>query len=48
LTTGGEVRDGTATIELISVDMAGRAHAGRLARDANPVCITFDIVMMRR
>jgi hypothetical protein len=48
LITGGEVRDGTATIELISVDMAGRTHAGRLARDANPVCITFDIVMIRQ
>ena len=48
LITGGEVRNGIATIELISVDMAGRAHAGRLARDADPVCITFDIVMMRR
>ena len=46
--TGGEVRDGIATLDVMSVDMMGRVHEGRLARGENPVCITFDLVLVRR
>lgn len=45
LVTQGQVRDGRATLDLMSVDMAGQVHAGRLARGQNPVCITFDLVL---
>ena len=48
LVTGGEVRDGIATLDVMSVDMMGRVHEGRLARGENPVCITFDLVLVRR
>jgi predicted DNA-binding protein with PD1-like motif len=48
LITSGELSQGMATIEIISIDMAGRAHDGRVTRGENPVCITFDIVMIRR
>jgi predicted DNA-binding protein with PD1-like motif len=47
LITRGDVRGGVARIELISVDMAGDVHEGRLARGDNPVCITFDLVLLR-
>ncbi len=41
----GSVRDGVAAIDMLVVDMQGRVHEGRLARGANPVCITFDLVL---
>lgn len=44
--TSGEVRNGTATLDLMVVDMAGQVHEGRLARGENPVCITFDLVLI--
>jgi predicted DNA-binding protein with PD1-like motif len=47
LVTAGEVRGGVATLDVISVDMAGRPHAGRLARGQNAVLITFDLVLLR-
>jgi predicted DNA-binding protein with PD1-like motif len=47
LITGGAVRDGVAAVDLISVDMAGRVHEGRISRGENPVCITFDLVLIR-
>ena len=47
LVTGGQVRGGIATLDVISVDMAGRPHAGRLARGQNAVLITFDLVLIR-
>jgi len=28
------------------VDMQGRVHEGRLVRGDNPVCITFDLVLI--
>lgn len=45
--TNGSVRDGAASIDLLSVDMAGQVHEGRLARGSNAVCITFDLVLLR-
>jgi predicted DNA-binding protein with PD1-like motif len=45
LVRGGRIRDGVVTIDLMSVDMTGRVHEGRLARGENPVCITFDVML---
>ena len=47
LVTDGVIRDGIATLNVMSVDMAGQVQQGRLARGENPVCITFDLVLMR-
>ena len=47
LVTNGAIRGGIATIDLMSVDMAGHVHEGRLTRGENPVCITFDLVLIR-
>jgi predicted DNA-binding protein with PD1-like motif len=47
LVTHGAVRGGVATLDLMSVDMAGQVHEGRLTRGDNPVCITFDLVLTR-
>jgi predicted DNA-binding protein with PD1-like motif len=41
----GEVRDGTAVIDMAVVDMQGHVHTGRLVRGRNAVCITFDLVL---
>ena len=46
LVIGGTVRDGRATIDVASVDMSGAVHEGRLTRGENPVCITFDLVLI--
>ena len=45
LITGGTIREGIATIDVMAVDMAGRVHEGRLLRGENPVCITFDLAL---
>ena len=45
LVRGGSVRDGVATLDLLVVDMVGQVHEGTLAREENPVCITFDLVL---
>ena len=45
LVRGGTVRNGTASLDLLVVDMAGQVHEGWLARDSNPVCITFDLML---
>ncbi len=45
LVRSGTVRDGTADLNLLVVDMAGRVHDGRLVRGDNPVCITFDLIL---
>jgi predicted DNA-binding protein with PD1-like motif len=47
LITSGAIQRGVATIDLMSVDMAGQVHEGRLTRGDNPVCITFDLVLVR-
>ena len=47
LVRSGHVRNGEATIDLLAVDMLGRIHEGWLARGANPVCITFDLMLVR-
>jgi predicted DNA-binding protein with PD1-like motif len=41
----GRVRQGMAEIDLLAVDARGHVHQGRLERGANPVCITFDLVL---
>jgi predicted DNA-binding protein with PD1-like motif len=46
LVTNGDVRDGIASLEILAVDMAGHVHEGRLTRGENPVCITFDVVLV--
>jgi predicted DNA-binding protein with PD1-like motif len=43
----GTVKQGVAALDLLVVDMAGQVHDGRLARNENPVCITFDLVLDR-
>lgn len=45
LVTHGRVVAGRAELDLAVVDMAGRVHEGRLARGANGVLITFDLVV---
>lgn len=47
LIRGGSVRDGIAALDLLVVDMAGHVHSGPIVRGANPVCITFDLVLER-
>lgn len=39
--------DGTprASLTIALADMAGEVHAGRLLRGANPVCITFEVML---
>lgn len=34
-----------ASITMAVVDMAGQVHEGLLAQDANPVCITFEVLL---
>jgi predicted DNA-binding protein with PD1-like motif len=43
----GRVTAGVAEIDLLAVDSRGHVHQGRLERGANPVCITFDLVLTR-
>ena len=47
LVVSGTVRGGVATLDLVSIDTNGCSHEGRIARGANPVCITFDLVLLR-
>jgi hypothetical protein len=47
LVRAGRVTSGVAEIDLLVVDMRGHVHQGRLQRGANPVCITFDLVLTR-
>jgi predicted DNA-binding protein with PD1-like motif len=41
----GHIRDGTAALDLLVVDMRGEVHEGWIQRGQNPVCITFDLVL---
>lgn len=41
----GHIRDGKAMLDLLVVDMRGAVHQGWLQPGANPVCITFDLVL---
>ena len=45
LVRSGHVHDGSAVLDMMVVDMAGRVHEGRLVRGDNPVCITFELVL---
>jgi hypothetical protein len=47
LVHAGRVTAGVAEIDLLAVDSRGHVHQGRLERGANPVCITFDLVLTR-
>jgi predicted DNA-binding protein with PD1-like motif len=47
LVRAGRVTSGVAEIDLLAVDSRGHVHQGRLERGANPVCITFDLVLTR-
>ena len=46
LVRSGSVRNGMAALDVASVDMAGHVHEGRLKSGENPVCITFDLVLL--
>jgi predicted DNA-binding protein with PD1-like motif len=48
LAFAGTVRGGTATLDVVAVDEAGRPHEGRLARGLAPVCVTAEIALIRR
>jgi predicted DNA-binding protein with PD1-like motif len=43
----GYVRNGKAALDLLVVDMQGHVHEGWLRHGENPVCITFDLVLVR-
>jgi predicted DNA-binding protein with PD1-like motif len=43
----GNIRNGKAALDLLVVDMQGRVHEGWLRHGENPVCITFDLVLVR-
>jgi len=47
LVRAGRVSSGVARIDLLAVDGRGHVHDGWLERGANPVCITFDLVLVR-
>jgi predicted DNA-binding protein with PD1-like motif len=47
LVRAGRVEAGVAKIDLLAVDGRGHVHEGWLERGANPVCITFDLVLVR-
>jgi hypothetical protein len=42
----GQLRDGVASVEVIAVDGAGALHRGWLQRGENPICITFDLILL--
>jgi predicted DNA-binding protein with PD1-like motif len=43
----GYVRNGKAALDLLVVDMQGHVHEGWLRHGENPVCITFDLVLIQ-
>ena len=47
LIVAGQVRGGTAVLDVAAIDMTGCVYEGRLARGTNAVCITFDLVLTR-
>jgi len=42
----GYVKDGKAALDLLVVDMRGQIHEGWLQHGTNPVCITFDLILL--
>ena len=40
-----DITQGSASIAMAVVDMAGQVHEGRLEPGANPVCITFEVLL---
>lgn len=47
LVLDGAVTAGRPSLDVMSVDMGGSVRAGSLAHGENPVCITFDLVLLR-
>ncbi|SIT58031.1 conserved hypothetical protein [Mesorhizobium prunaredense] len=46
LVTDGCIRSGRCTLDIALVGMDGVISAGRLRRDANPVCVTFELLVV--
>lgn len=46
LVTGGAVRSDRCTLDITLVGMDGVISAGRLRRGANPVCVTFELLIV--
>ncbi|TJW96393.1 MAG: DUF296 domain-containing protein, partial [Mesorhizobium sp.] len=46
LVTDGAVRSGCCTLAIALVGMDGVISAGRLRRGANPVCVTFELLIL--
>jgi len=46
LVTGGAVRSECCTLDVALVGMDGAMSAGRLRRGANPVCVTFELLVV--
>lgn len=44
----GTVVDGRCDLDVALVDMDGTVHEGRLAPGRNPVCVTFELVVVER
>ncbi|GLS40896.1 DUF296 domain-containing protein [Mesorhizobium tianshanense] len=44
--TGGAVRSRRCTLDIALVGMDGTISAGRLRRSANPVCVTFELLVV--
>lgn len=44
----GSVAEGLCELDVALVDMDGRVHEGRLARGRNPVCVTFELVIVEQ
>lgn len=42
----GTVADGRCEVDVALVDMDGEIHEGLLARGSNPVCVTFELVIV--
>lgn len=46
LVRSGAIRGGRAALDIALVDMGGAIHEGRLAATGNPVCVTFELVLV--
>lgn len=46
LVRSGTIRGGRAALDIALVDMDGAIHEGRLAATRNPVCVTFELVLV--
>ncbi len=46
LVRSGHIHDGRAVLDMLVIDMHGHVHEGRLVRGDNPVCITFELMLV--